>query len=121
MRETRSYVSARGVRRNPYPYRDSPPPSPCAARLKTLSLENALREGKNSPLTVSDSPTPSSGFGRGIGNHIGQLTGPGSGRRSDTRSEQESARDSGLNQRNFGGPQLQTKLLGKEHRRGCAL
>ena len=32
MRETRSYGSVRGVRSNPYPYRD-PTPSPCEARL----------------------------------------------------------------------------------------
>ena len=31
MRETRSYGSARGVRSNPYPYRDIPS-TPCAAR-----------------------------------------------------------------------------------------
>jgi hypothetical protein len=42
MRETRSYGSARGVRSNPYPYRDSPY-TPCAARLKTLTPETTLR------------------------------------------------------------------------------
>ena len=43
MRETRSYGSARGVRRNPYPYRDSPPPLPVRSTAKNPFL------GKRTP------------------------------------------------------------------------
>ena len=49
MREIRPYGSARGVRSNPYPYRDTPLP-PCAARPKNPNPSTALRHSKNSSL-----------------------------------------------------------------------
>jgi hypothetical protein len=43
MRETRSYGSARGVRSNPYPYRDNLPPG-AGGTVKTHPPQTGLRE-----------------------------------------------------------------------------
>lgn len=46
MREIRPYGCVRGVRRNPYPYRDTPPPD-AEGSAKTLNPKITFREGKN--------------------------------------------------------------------------
>ena len=66
MRETRSYGSARGVRSNPYPYRDIPTPRAQHGKILNLTPAAHLRQAgqpnltsgstRAQPLPVAESP-----------------------------------------------------------------
>ena len=107
MRETRSYGSARGVRSNPYPYRDTPinpmrsmagfsPHLQHGTFGKQNNPEPHLRDHHHITPPWQDRHTASSGFGLGfdpgIRTRIRRLNGPRSGRGSETGSPQESAK-----------------------------
>jgi len=97
MREIRPYGSARGVRRNPYPYRDTPPPDAAGGALLILPLPahvgRARRPGHPPNPAPSDLNRPTLGtpIGPLIREPIGQLIGPESGadRRASTPRNQE--------------------------------
>jgi hypothetical protein len=90
MREIRSYGSVRGVRSNPYPYRDIPKPD-AEGSANTITPKNTFRAGKNTTSTVAESPHLRVRNRPRIHDGIWRLNGPGSGRGSGTRSGQESA------------------------------
>jgi hypothetical protein len=59
VREIRSHGSARGVRSNPYPYRDTPPPDAvggAAFGFPPIPHSNPGPKARTSPLTVPESP-----------------------------------------------------------------
>jgi hypothetical protein len=73
MRETRSYGSARGVRSNPYPYRDTPTPdaeggaktlSPGTQLVSTRAPRNLTPDRGNGTPTGSERRAADRGRGR---------------------------------------------------------
>src|SRR5271169_1571066 len=75
MREIRPYGSARGVRSNPYPYRDTPTPHAKHGRILTLA--------DTAPYPAASRPESAPQ----------DLKRPASGRRLDTGSGKQSARE----------------------------
>ncbi len=92
MRETRPSGSVRGVRSDPYPYRDNPY-TPCAARQKTSNPATALREHeKATPSPRPNRHTPRSGSAADQ-DRKAPLIGPGSRPGSAGRNTPESGTD----------------------------
>ncbi len=78
MREIRPYGSVRGVRSNPYPYRDMRKPD-AEGSAKTLNPKTTFREGMNVTPTVPDSPHSPVRNRRQDRDRKAPLIGPGSG------------------------------------------
>jgi hypothetical protein len=58
MREIRSYGSVRGVRSNPYPYRDTPPPDAVGGALLTFPRYRTVTRESDTRQTVPARLTP---------------------------------------------------------------
>jgi hypothetical protein len=57
MREIRPSGSVRGVRSNPYPYRDTPPPDAAGSALLIFTVSSTLIPGQNTPPSPLDAPS----------------------------------------------------------------